>query len=128
MYQIDTLAGAGGCGARCKSDGEPLITPGSRRSVHTSPTPFRMSSTLSKPDTTARSAHRRAADQNAVLCAAQQKRFGEPPRRAGKARLHHGHTDEVFMRNGLAKQKAANLLEPLRACPKRLRSLTVGSR
>src|SRR5262249_14784312 len=73
---------------------------GPGRSVHGSPTPFRMSSTLSKPDTTARSAHRRAADQNAVLCAAQQKRFGEPPRRAGKARLHHGHTDEVFMRNG----------------------------
>ena len=45
---------------------------------------FRMSSTLSKPDTTALSAHRRTADQNAILCAAQQKRFGDPPRRARK--------------------------------------------
>jgi hypothetical protein len=40
-----------------------------------------MSSTLRNPATTALSAHRRAADQNAILCAAQQKRFGEPPRR-----------------------------------------------
>ena len=112
MYQIDTLAGAGGCGARCKSDGEPLITPASRRSVHTSVTSFRMSSTLSKPDTTAFSAHRRAADQNAVLCAAQQKRFGEPPRRAGKARLHHGHTGRVIMPNS-SESRAANQLEPL---------------
>ena len=45
---------------------------------------FRMSSTLRKPDATALSAHRRAADQNAILCAAQQKRFGDPPRRARK--------------------------------------------
>ena len=67
---------------------------GPRRSVHASPTPFRMSSTLRKPDTTARSVHRRAADQNAVRCAAQQKRFGEPPRRARYGRLHHKHTDK----------------------------------
>src|SRR6516162_8959793 len=58
-----------------------------------------MSSTLSKPDTTALSAHRRAADQNAILCAAQQKRFGAPPRRARNGRLHHRHTGRVIMRN-----------------------------
>ena len=60
---------------------------------------FRMSSTLSKPDTTALSAHRRTADQNAILCAAQQKRFGDPPRRARNGRLHHRHPGRVIMRN-----------------------------
>ena len=69
------------------------------RSVHASPTPFRMSSTLRNPDTTALSAHRRAADQNAILCAAQKKRFGEPPRRATHGRLHHRHTGKVIIRN-----------------------------
>ena len=39
--------------------------------MHASVGSFRMSSTLSKPDTTALSAHRRATDQNAILCAAQ---------------------------------------------------------
>jgi hypothetical protein len=73
--------------------------PAPRRSVHASVTSFRMSSTLSKPDTTALSAHRRAADQNAILCAAQQKRFGDPPRRARNGRLHHGHPGRVIMRN-----------------------------
>jgi hypothetical protein len=70
--------------------------------VHAPPTPFRMSSTLRKPDTTAFSAHRRAADQNAILCAAQQKRFGEPPRRAEHGRLHHKHTGKVIIKNGPA--------------------------
>jgi len=60
---------------------------------------FRMSSTLREPDTTALSAHRRAADQNAILCAAQQKRFGDPPRRARNGRLHHRHGGRVIMRN-----------------------------
>jgi hypothetical protein len=72
--------------------------------VHASPAPFRRSSTLSKPDTTALSAHRRAADQNAVLCAAQQKRFGEPPRRAEHGRLHHKHTDKAIIKNGPASR------------------------
>jgi len=58
-----------------------------------------MSSTLRDPATTALSAHRRAADQNAILCAAQQKRFGEPPRRAINRRLHHRHTGNVIIRN-----------------------------
>ena len=90
----------------------------SRRTVHASPAPFRMSSILRKPDTTAFSAHRRAADQKAVLCAAQQKRFGEPPRRAGKARLHHGHTGEVIMRNGLARRTQRTCSSPLEPDPK----------
>jgi hypothetical protein len=40
-----------------------------------------------------------AADQNAILCAAQQKRFGEPPRRAVNVRLHHRHTGAVIIKN-----------------------------
>src|SRR6516225_9777990 len=63
-----------------------------------------MSSTLRKPDTTAFSAHRRAADQNAILCAAQQKRFGEPPRRAEHGRLHHKHTGKVIIKSGPASR------------------------
>jgi len=51
--------------------------------VHAFVAPFRMSSTLIKPDATAASAHRRAADQNAILCPAQQKRCGEPRLRDG---------------------------------------------
>jgi hypothetical protein len=81
--------------------------------VHASATPFRMSSTLRKPDATAFSAHRRAADQNAVLCAAQQKRFGEPPRRAGNARLHQGHTSELIMRNSPASRRQRTCSSPL---------------
>lgn len=64
--------------------------------MHASVASFRMSSTLSKPDTTALSAHRRVADQNAILCAAQQKRFGDPPRRARNGRLHHRHPGRVI--------------------------------
>ena len=75
------------------------------RSVHALPTPFRMSSTLRNPDATALSAHRRDADQNAVLCAAQQKRFGDPPRRPENGRLHHRHTGEVIMKNGPASTR-----------------------
>ena len=87
------ISEANGTGA-----GEP--DPG--RSVHASPTPFRMSPTLRTPDATAFSAHRRAADQNAILCAAQQKRFGEPPRRGRNGRLHHRHSGKVIMRNSSA--------------------------
>ena len=72
--------------------------------MHASPAPFRRSSTLSKPDTTALSAHRRAADQTAILCAAQQKRFGEPPRRAEHGRPHHKHTGKVIIKNGPASR------------------------
>jgi len=68
-----------------------------------------MSSTLRDPATTALSAHRRAADQNAILCAAQQKRFGEPPRRAINRRLHHRHTGNVIIRTIPQWPKAANL-------------------
>ena len=72
---------------------------------------FRMSSTLSKPDTTALSAHRRTADQNAILCAAQQKRFGDPPRRARNGRLHHRHPGRVIMKTVPRRQKAVRLPE-----------------
>ena len=67
--------------------------------MHAFVAPFRMSSTLIKPDATAASADRRAADQNAILCAAQQKRFGEPPRRAINRPLHHRHTGNVIIKN-----------------------------
>jgi len=67
--------------------------------VHAFIAPFRMSSTLSKPDATATEAQRRAVDQNAILCPAQQKRCGEPPWRGRNGRLHHRHTGRVIMRN-----------------------------
>jgi len=107
VEQLDGLAralgwryGAGFLGNRTGAGESPL-----GRSVRASRTPFRMSSTLRKPDTTALSAHRRAADQNAVLCAAQQKRFGDPPRRPENGRLHHRHTGEVIMKNGPASTR-----------------------
>jgi len=88
--------------------------------VHASPTPFRMSPTLRTPDATAFSAHRRAADQNAILCAAQQKRFGEPPRRGRNGRLHHRHSGKVIMRNSSAVTEGGG---PPRALPTRLERL-----
>ena len=42
------------------------------------------------------------------LCAAQQKRFGEPPRRATNRRLHHRHTGKVIIKKYPAVA-AANL-------------------
>jgi len=75
---------------------------------------FRMSPTLRTPDATAFSAHRRAADQNAILCAAQQKRFGEPPRRGRNGRLHHRHTGKVIMSNSSVATEGG---EPPRALP-----------
>ena len=97
VEQLDGLAralgwryGAGFLGNRTDAGESPL-----GRSVRASRTPFRMSSTLRKPDTTALSAHRRAADQNAVLS----------PRRPENGRLHHRHTGEVIMKNGPASTR-----------------------
>ena len=53
------------------------------RSVHAAGRPF------STPVATAPSAHRRSADQNAIRCAAEQKRWAEPPRRAANGLSHH---------------------------------------
>ena len=79
-----------------------------------------MSPTLRTPGATAFSAHRRAADQNAILCAAQQKRFGEPPRRGRNGRLHHRHSGKVIMRNSSAVTEGGG---PPRALPTRLERL-----
>ena len=61
------------------------------RSVHAAGSPVLMSAIVSIPIATAFSPHRRNADQNAVRCAAEQKRLGEPPCRAGKGRPHQRH-------------------------------------
>ena len=60
-----------------------------RRSVHGSGVPFFKSLTVRMPAAIARSAHCRAACQNISRCWAQQKRFGDPPRRGVSRRLHH---------------------------------------
>jgi hypothetical protein len=60
-----------------------------RRSVHASGVPFFRSPTVRMPAVMARSAHCRAACQNISLCWAQQKRFGEPPRRGVSGWRHH---------------------------------------
>jgi hypothetical protein len=70
--------------------------------VHASVASFRMSSTLSKPDTTALSAHRRAADQNAILCG------GKVP---GAVELDKGlwRFDERRLRNWIRTREQACL-------------------
>ena len=71
-----------------RAGGGPLKT-GSRWSVHAAVAPFLRSLTVSAPAAIARSLHRRRADQNAVRCAAQQKRCWVPPCRARKGCPHH---------------------------------------
>ena len=70
--------------------------------MHATAAPSLTSATVRMPLATARSPHLRSADQNAALCVAEQKRFGEPPRRVRKGRPHQLHAVEVALTGGSA--------------------------
>jgi hypothetical protein len=78
-----------------------------------------MSPTVGIPAATARSPHRRSADQKAIRCAGEQKRFGEPPRRAMKDRPHQKQVVQVTAAGnpspGQRSWKAEQAVEPVRA-------------